>query len=610
MILPNLLTEWARLLVQSLADAGITRAVVSPGSRSTPFAWAALECSGLDTRIMVDERSAGFYALGQAKLSGRASLLICTSGTAAANYFPCVVEAAHSHTPLLVLTADRPFELADRAALQTIDQIKLYGGYVRRFVELGLPDDDVDALRSLRHTAFAAEHATRIPVSGPVHVNARARKPLEPMDATTSRAARLSAEVDRLLKEQLSVSADPRCCPAPGDLQSIARDCSEAASGLIVCGPARAAEAPSAEAVAALADRTGFVVLSETTSQLRLARPASLSKYCCDAVEPLFSSLAVAPRPHVVLQVGPPPTCRSYAGYLARQPDVGLYVLARGGWLDPTSRARGVLAGDPHLSVLGLGTALQSAGHTGFEPRREGRIAFRKWLLGADREVWRAVDELLDAESSVFSEGQAVRTTLEALPAGSVLVVGNSLPVREVDLVSPGRDAGITVVSQRGASGIDGLVSGAVGSADAAGRPTTLLVGDVSLLHDLTGLWAGRTLQAPLVVVVLNNGGGKIFEMLPVGCHPSIVSKALEAWTTPPGLSISRIAALFEVSFSRVICRPTLCEALGQAHRRPGLSLVEVVIDPATVAEQHSKLLRASRQAIERFGSPPIVGSV
>jgi 2-succinyl-5-enolpyruvyl-6-hydroxy-3-cyclohexene-1-carboxylate synthase len=177
---PGLLTEWARLLMASLRAAGVRDVVLSPGSRSTPFTWAALQDAGLRCRTIIDERSAAFFAVGQARLTGLPTVLVCTSGSAAANYFPAVVEAAESATPLVLLTADRPFELQHAAAPQTIDQTRLFGDYARRFFELGMPDADPAMLEALQRMAAQAVLASRSPLPGPVHLNARARKPLEP----------------------------------------------------------------------------------------------------------------------------------------------------------------------------------------------------------------------------------------------------------------------------------------------------------------------------------------------------------------------------------------------------------------------------------------------
>jgi 2-succinyl-5-enolpyruvyl-6-hydroxy-3-cyclohexene-1-carboxylate synthase len=283
--------------------------------------------------------------------------------------------------------------------------------------------------------------------------------------------------------------------------------------------------------------------------------------------------------------------------------------MAGGGWPDPNSRARQLLTAEPELSVEALTTALNEARRPDSTPGQEQRAAYRRWLLAADREVWHTVDALLDRDVSRLSEGQAVRTTLDTLPVGSLLLLGNSLPVREVDLYCPGRRGGVVVVSQRGANGIDGLVSGAAGAADLAHCPTTLLLGDVSLLHDLGGLWIARRAKTPLVVVVLNNAGGRIFDTLDVGCPPSIAREDLEAWITPPDLSIAKLAELFAARYARATTRRDLACALQAGYRHPGLSLVEADIDPTGVARQLSELAQEAQAAIESLGAPPWLGS-
>ncbi|HRI55183.1 MAG TPA: 2-succinyl-5-enolpyruvyl-6-hydroxy-3-cyclohexene-1-carboxylic-acid synthase, partial [Pseudomonadota bacterium] len=234
----NLLAEWARLLLGSLAAAGVREVVVSPGARSTPFVCAAHAEPQLRCWDVIDERAAAFFALGQARVTGRPSLLICTSGTAGAHYLPAVIEAGAAHLPLLVLTADRPFELQDCGAPQTIDQIKLLGGHARRFFELGMPDPSDLSLRALRRLAAQAVLTTTWPTPGAVHLNARARKPLEPQSVHTSDEVALRARVDELLQAPLLRAYPPRAVPAPAGVAAAAQLCRSARRGLIICGPA------------------------------------------------------------------------------------------------------------------------------------------------------------------------------------------------------------------------------------------------------------------------------------------------------------------------------------------------------------------------------------
>jgi 2-succinyl-5-enolpyruvyl-6-hydroxy-3-cyclohexene-1-carboxylate synthase len=581
-----LLTEWARLLVGSLRRAGLREVVLSPGSRSTPFTWAALQEPGLSCRSIIDERSAAFYALGHARITGEPVLLVCTSGSAAANYYPAVVEAAESGTPLLVLTADRPLELQQAAAPQTIDQVRLYGHHARAFFDLGTPDPDPRMLRAIPRIAAQALRATRAPIPGPVHLNARARKPLEPRGPESPEDHAIHDLVRGLLDRTPAVHV-PRAHPDPDAIAATADACVSARRGLIVCGPAAAPDAPRPGAVTALARASGFPVVAEAASQIRFADADGLSL-------DTFPALLEVPgfieghRPDLVLQVGRPPTASAWHAAMDRWEDVDLRILARSGWPDPWGRATAVVAGDLDASLMELARALEDepVDGPGEDGGRHGeRADWRDRLLELDRRGRALTDAALDGP---FSEGAAVRAVVDALPRGAVLALGNSLPIREVDRFVPPGDRGLTVWSQRGANGIDGLVSGAAGAAAAAGRPTTLLLGDVSFAHDIGGLRTLRALPAPLTVVVLDNGGGRIFERLPIA-GTLADDPALEAWLTPPGVDVEAATAAFGLPFARADDRVSL--AAGLATLRDTGGVLQVVI-PDEGTTRHQDALR------------------
>jgi 2-succinyl-5-enolpyruvyl-6-hydroxy-3-cyclohexene-1-carboxylate synthase len=272
----TLLTEWSRLLLGTLARAGVEQVVLSPGSRSTPFAWAALSEPKLVCHSLWDERVAAFFALGQARLSGRPSLLLCTSGTAAANYFPALLEASLARVPVLVLTADRPFELQHSAAPQTVDQVKLFGDTARAFFELGTPDAHPSALAGVVRSVAHAARRARFPDPGPVHLNARARKPLEPREADDAVSVALENAVDTLLQRGPTEAA---VATVHGDVKRLAQACAETPRGLIVVGPLSAYDSEAPAQLARLAEVTGFPLLCEATSQLRFR--ASPGPECC-----------------------------------------------------------------------------------------------------------------------------------------------------------------------------------------------------------------------------------------------------------------------------------------------------------------------------------------
>lgn len=584
----NALGEWARLLVETLAATGVRDVIISPGSRSTPLVWAALEQPELRCRVLIDERAAGFFALGQARLSGVPSALICTSGSALANYLPAVAEAALSATPLIVLSADRPYELMDCGAAQTFDQVKLFEGFTRNFCDLGTPDESPAALSGLQRAVAQAVHAARFPVPGPVHLNARARKPLEPRPAQTVEERALREHVTRLIARKPATAERPAVLPSPHVLDALARACHGAERGLLVCGPLPLGD-PGASvppsALLELARVTGFPVLCEATSQVRFA--AEHDATLCDAFDWLCrsESFQQGAAPDLILQFGRPPTAGSYEPFLTRHASVPRYVIAPYDWPDPSAHATSLVRGDASSVVHGLCARLR-------ERARAPRAWSQRWAR-ANELAWDVIEQELSREPALC-EAAAVRGVIAALPAGSVLCVGNSLPVRELDWFCRATERRLQVCSQRGLNGIDGLISSAAGVASLADTETTLLVGDVSFLHDVGGLFAARELNRPLTIVVLNNDGGRIFEQLPVLRGSSGPVPDARAWLTPHGLPLEHASRLYGLAHTRVSTLDALQTAL-HGKTGPGARVIEVCVSGRST----SALLGAISERLE-----------
>lgn len=592
----NLLTEWARLLFAGLADAGVTDVVLSPGSRSTPFMLAADGEPRLRCHDSIDERAAAFFALGLARVTGRPAVLLCTSGTAGAHYFPAVIEASLANLPLVVVTADRPFELQDAGAAQTIDQVKLFGDHVRRFYELGSPDAAPSALAGLRRLAAQAVHFAMAPVPGPVHLNVRARKPLEPRPAESDDERALAERVAALMGRPLVVAHPPVSHPGPAAVSAIASRCRERERGLIVLGPAPLSHGGLLPVVEELSRRTGYPVLAEATSQLRFAGGDMVR---CDGFDAALRSPGFRrwARPDVVIQVGGAPVSSGWERFTAEHEGVMRVVVAPHAWHDPDSTATDLLLGDVALSLRALADAVGDGG--------DRRTGWAEQWREADAAVWAAVDaELGSASGDELSEGEAVRAVVERLPSGSLFMVGNSLPIREVDTFCPSGMAEVGVLSQRGANGIDGLVAGAAGSAVAAGdRAVTLLLGDVSLLHDLTGLALGVGVEVPFVVVVVQNNGGRIFEQLPLASVPGVAPSTMAHVTTPHRAVLEHAALLWGHRYAAAASRAELAKALEEAYAQPGCTVVEAVVPPHGAAAQHVRVFAAVDEALAGYSS-------
>ena len=583
----DLQSEWARLVVHSFVEAGVRDAVISPGSRSTPFTVAALEQTGLRCVSALDERSAAHYALGQARATGRASLILCTSGSAPANYFPAVIEASESGVPLVVLSADRPPELLACGANQTTDQVGLYGRHVRFFAQLGEPRPDDLSLRAAKRLATRAVFEAGGLHPGPVHLNAQARKPLEPTEALGEDAA-IHSRVQAILEEPLTVATTSRIVD-DAVVKSVARALDAAARPLVLCGPAPVQHAALRADLRTLADRARVVLASEASGQLRFGAGSDAVLGALDTLWRTESGPALAP--DFVLQLGANPTSKGWEDLCAanRIPRVAVHPWD---WVDPASSAELIVQGDVRDFLRAL--AKESFSGTARDPE------FTATLRRAEGIVWTAASELLDATGDELSEAGVAREVRDAAPAESALVLGNSLPIRNFDTWVPPSEKALHVFSQRGVSGIDGVVSGAAGVASCTSGATTLLVGDVSFLHDINGLQLASQATSPLLVVVVNNGGGRIFEELPVARQGK--EQWLPYFTTPHDASMASAAAVYGCAFESVDTVSALRTALESAHARGGCTVVEAVVPPHGSAEQNGALRSAVEQALHREG--------
>lgn len=574
----ELQTAWARLVVASLVDGGVREAVISPGSQSTPFVVAALEHPSLRCHSVFDERSAAHFALGQARSTGRASLVVCTSGSAVANYFPAVVEAYESGLPLVVLSADRPPELLGVGANQTTDQIEMFGGHVQFFANLGEPGGDIQQLRAVRRTAARAIDAAHGPRPGPVHLNAQARKPLEPVAPTSAEAIAREAQIEALLAEPL-----PRVHASRGvDAAAVAEvaDAIEAAERpVILAGPVEVWQESMRGALLELAERTGALVLAEPASQLRFGPP---SDRVCGGFDALWSSTRwrLATTPDFVLQFGASPVSGAWErlNQTAQIPRVVVHPWA---WADPASNAGRFVRATPHAFVAALAQHTLAA--------TPARLEFAGRMIAAERRVWSVAKAVLNEAGTTLTEAAVAPALFESAPAQSAIVLGNSLPIRNVAQWVAPSEKPLRVFSQRGVSGIDGLVSAAAGTSSCEAGPTALLIGDVSFLHDLNGLALAARAERPLVVVVINNGGGRIFEQLPIAERGG---DWLPFFTTPHQADLRSAARVYGCHFASVKTPQALDEALAKAYLERTCTVIEALVPPES-ARQQAAALRA-----------------
>lgn len=585
----HLQAAWSEWLIDSLCSAGVRRAVVSPGSRSTPLvlAIARAETEGrLQAKVVVDERVAGFVGLGQAKMTGVPVLLVCTSGTAGSHYLPAVIEAARTGTPLIIVTADRPPEFQERGANQTIDQSELFGRHVRLSMDIGTPDPDPRACSGMIRTAARAVQAALAPDPGPVHLNARFRKPLQVDSAAPPEIGELRVGIDAEIAAGIPRPRPLRHLPDPQDLDELSARVRQARRGVVLTGPSSVSSPVSAVELGRFLDRSGFILLPEATSQHRFGAPG---RNVCDAFEPLFDARpGHRPlQPDFVLQLGSAPAGRGLSRWLGSDDAPARMVVAARGYPEAFNRARDVWITDPSLVLAGLAERLEGGDPDSGWPDQ---------AVAECERIWSALDELLTGADG-FPEPEAVRAAVRAVPSGGLLAVGNSLPVRELDLFCPSTDRRIPVLSHRGASGIDGGVSAAAGAVSESACPAVLLVGDVSFQHDVGGLAVARDLETPLAVIVLRNGGGRLFERLPINDHLAGSRDSFERFfLTPPDVDPCAAARAFGVPSSQVETSPDLTRAISEALGRTGATVIEARVDGTAPAAWANALSRAAER--------------
>jgi 2-succinyl-5-enolpyruvyl-6-hydroxy-3-cyclohexene-1-carboxylate synthase len=586
----------ALTLVDELARAGLRHASLAPGSRSAPMALALAEHPGITVDVHLDERSAAFFALGAAKRSGRPVALLCTSGTAAANFHPAVLEADHARVPLLVLTADRPPELRGTGANQATDQLKLYGPAVRWFCEVGVPADDPGAGRYWRSLASRAwAEATGSP-AGPVHLNLAFADPLIPPDAPVPAPAgwpRLGGRPADGRPGGAPWTAAPAGVRAatPAELAALAEAVRANRRGLLVAGWGVDLDPVAVDAFAAA---SGWPVLADPLSGARRG-PWAVATYDGLLRAPRF---AAAHRPDLVMRVGAAPTSKALTAWLDESVSQVL-VDPAGGWLDPGRSATLRLTADPSSLLAATAAALDAPGSgpaTGAgSPTPPGPASpwVREWLE-AEGLARDAIDGLMDEWAEPF-EGRVARDLAAWMPAGGTLVVGSSMPVRDLDAFARPRD-GLRFVANRGLSGIDGFVATALGVAAAGDEPVAALCGDLTLLHDASSLLgaAGRSRGATLVVC--DNDGGGIFSFLPQARLPGDLFEPL--FGTPHGLDLAALAAAARLPCRTIEKAAELVPALEAALAGGGTRLLLVRSDRAANLARHRALAEAVAVAV------------
>lgn len=556
----TVLTAYVRRMTGALLNAGVKAAVISPGSRSTPLAYAMASTSDLDVHMQVDERSAAYFALGLAKASGDPVVLLCTSGTAASNYHPAITEAYYARIPLIVVTADRPHELREVGAPQAIDQIRMYGEHVKYSIDFPLPeknqgvDDFID-----RHISRALSMATSAP-KGPVHLNVPFREPLlidfeQPVPQSTfSQRIRPVETLDtatRQLLIDLLTSED---------------------KGLIIVG-----EMPPSVDKAAFwrfASAMNWPVLCDPISNLRSEVPQNCMSLCIDEYDAILKSVNFCEKaaPQTVIRFGPQPVSKPLSLFLKKVRPSKVIVV------DESPEFR-----DP----LGISTHhIQTSAEAIFPVlvNKEPTPYLELWSRANDTAA--AIIANHTGGPTAGDEGIIAKMLFDYLPDGSDLIGGSSMPIRDFDTFFRKTEKEVTIFANRGTNGIDGVVSTAFGIQAARQRPTWLLIGDLSFLHDVNGLIVTRFHETDLTIIIVNNDGGGIFSYLP---QSQVDNHFEQLFGTPTGLTFNHIAAMYDAQYAAVSTAEQFAVELAKTKEKP-VRIIEVFTDRQVNVKAHRQL--------------------
>ncbi|MBM7643905.1 2-succinyl-5-enolpyruvyl-6-hydroxy-3-cyclohexene-1-carboxylate synthase [Scopulibacillus daqui] len=573
------LTRFCAAFVDELNRAGVKHVVVSPGSRSTPLAILLNSHPSIKVWMNIDERSAAFFALGMSK-AGEPAALLCTSGTAAANYYPAITEAKLSRVPLIVLTTDRPHELRDVGAPQAIDQIKLYGDHVKWFQEMPLPSDNEEMLRYARVSARRAVMTAQVQPSGPVHLNFPFREPLIP-DLTIERLwdSGLIRE-GHFLRTPGSYQLDDN------QIEALLNIIQSRRKGLIVVGPQ--ADDRLAENIVSLSERLGYPVLADPLSQLRSGSHSKENIIDCYDAFLRDSTIIKRLQPEVVIRFGAMPVAKSFLIYLkTMQPEYYMVVDESPEWREPTHLATDMVYAEPKRLCDALLDKI-----TAFREENSWLCLWRNINQAAKQEVLDFIDK------AHWFEGQAVSELLASIKEKDAAVfVGNSMPVRDLDTFLLNQPQKIMTMANRGANGIDGVVSTALGASTAA-ENLFLIIGDLSLYHDMNGLLAGKLHQLNATIIVMNNNGGGIFSFLPQAKEANDFE---QLFGTPTDLDFELVAKLYNMSYQKADSWPAFRKACKDALLTKGLKMIEVQTDRADNTEKHQQLWERMTAAVRNM---------
>lgn len=563
-------TVWSQIFVDELARCGLSAVCIAPGSRSTPLTMAFARNKNIRIYSHLDERGAAFFALGLALAEDKPVAVVCTSGTATANFYPAIIEAHQSNVPLLVLTTDRPPELRHSGANQTIDQIKMYGDQVLWSVEVALPEADPPevAIRNLRTLACRAYAAANGLVKGTVHVNFPFRKPLEPIPVESD-----NTDISIQGSRPLTQFSRGTLYPEAAHIDELARIIDQHERGIIICGPCCPAGV-FPQVVATLSCKSGYPIFADPLSNVRFGVHQK-EAVMVGSYETLLHNGAELPEaPEVSLRFGNVPTSNWLNTYLDKiSPAYRIHVKENGLWADDSHRTTHFIQANETLVCQQVTEKITPRSDSGWQEQ----------IAALEQASWEIFEQ-----SKAFFDGKVLAELVEALPPESTLFVGNSLPVRHLDQFARPMEKRIRVFGNRGASGIDGVISSALGAG-----ADVLVIGDISFYHDMNGLLAAQRCGRKITIVLLNNDGGGIFYRLPIAKFDPPFT---DLFVTPHGLNFEHAARMYGFDFVSV--NGSFQKAFQAALNSPNSTILEVKTDAKQDFACRNELINTIKQAI------------
>jgi 2-succinyl-5-enolpyruvyl-6-hydroxy-3-cyclohexene-1-carboxylate synthase len=564
---------WAKLLVEELARNGVTRICVAPGSRSTPLTLAAAENARIETVVHYDERGAAFYALGYARATGKPAVVICTSGTAVANCLPAVIEAGQSCMPLIIISADRPPELLDTGALQTIDQTGIFGKYTRWAFTLPTPDESITpafVLTTVDQACYRAQHSP----AGAVHLNCLFREPLAPTSATPDWRRYLAPILTWSNSDKKYTTYTSSKSAGSYDVGDIARKIASSKKGIIVVGTLPSWKDKSG--ILKLAESLDWPVFADIGSGLRSNGTLSKNLLCHHDLYLRFPEVRATLAPDCILQFGGTPISKYLVRYLADSHAPWIVVNDHPSRQDIEHVVSDRVEADPGAFATLLADSVDA-----------NRSTLTEILVKSDRAVGEVLRDFIKAQSTQSLELAVAREVFLQSRELRGVYLATSMPIRDAEAGVCQSDRMLPVAANRGVNGIDGTIASAVGFADGLQRPVTLVIGDLAMLHDLNSLLLAKRSLQPITIVVINNNGGGIFSFLPIA---KTRDNFESFFGTPHGMSFEKIAAQFGLAYRFAPHFDEFRQQLSQAHASGESQLIEVVSDRELNLTQHQQL--------------------